>query len=137
MADSGPYGVTGGIVEYQYPGDVGTFTVYSSASTSVVGGNMVALTGDFIVEQAGAQSVACVGVALHDADAGEKVTVARVGIYFLEAASAVDAGDLVETGAAGTIDNHTAAATTYPYVVGIALEDIAQGETGRVALRLG
>lgn len=137
MADSGPYGITGGIVEYQYPGDVGTFTVDSSASTSVVGGNMVALTGSFKVAQAGVQSTKVAGVALHDAKAGEKLSVARVGIYFLKAATAVAAGDLVETAAAGTIDNHTAASTTYTYVVGVALEDIASGARGRVALRLG
>ena len=133
------YGITGGIVEFAYPGDVLTFTVDSSASTSVVGGNAVALlaSSSFKVEQAGAKSVRCVGVALHDAAAGAKLSVARVGVYFLKAAGTVASGALVETAATGQVDVHTAASTTYPYVIGIALEDIASGQSGRVELRLG
>lgn len=137
MADSGPYGITGGIVEYMYPGDVRSFTVDSSASTSVVGGNMVYVFDSFKVKQSEGSDTAVAGVALHDAAPGELLTVARTGIYFLKAANTITAGELVECAAAGAIDVHTPAATTYTYVVGMALEDIAQNALGRVELRLG
>lgn len=131
------YGIEGGIVEFAYPGDVLTFTVDSSASTSVAGGNLVAITGDLEVDVAGDASEAVAGVALHDAAAGAIVTVARVGVYYLTAANAVSAGDLVEAAAAGEIDVNVSAAGGYRLVIGQALEDIAQNDTGRVELRLG
>jgi len=136
MADSGPYGITGGIVEYAYPGDILTFAVDSSASTTVLGGNLVTISGDFKVEQSGTTDIAVAGVALHDAAAGAVLTVARTGVYFLKAANTVSAGELVESAAAGTVDVYTTA-STFSQVVGIALEDIAQGALGRVELRLG
>jgi Uncharacterized conserved protein (DUF2190) len=124
-------------VEYQYPGDIQTFTVDSSASTSVVGGNLVAIVGDMEVSQAGDASEAVAGVALHDAAAGAKLSVARVGVYFLKADGAINAGDYVEAAAAGAVSAHSSASTGYVKVVGFAYEDIANGQTGRVALRLG
>ena len=138
MADSGPYGITGGIVEYMYPGDVRSFTVDSSASTTVLGGNMVFIFDDFKVKQTSAATNANAGVALHDAAPGELVTVARTGIYFLKAANTIAAGELVEAAAAGAIDVWTTSeTTTQGYIVGMALEDIAQNAVGRVELRLG
>lgn len=131
------YGTTGGIVEFQYPGDVTTFVVDSSASTSVAGGNMVAIVGDMEVDVAGANSAAVAGVALHDADAGATLSVARVGIYFLTAAGTINAGDLVECAASGEVAAHSAGSTEYGQVIGLALEDISSAATGRVALRLG
>jgi len=137
MADSGPYGIQGGVVEYAYPGDILTFHVYSSGATTVKGGNLVAICEDFTVEQAANASEKVVGVALHDAAAGETLSVARVGVYYLTAENGIDAGEYVEAGASGKIDAHSSASTGYVLVVGFALEDIAQNEAGRVELRLG
>jgi predicted RecA/RadA family phage recombinase len=128
-------GIAGGIVEFLKPGDDLTFTV--EAGQSVVGGRLVENSGNMECQPAGANSVKVVGVAAHNAAAGEKVTVFRVGVFYLTASGAINAGDLVEAGAAGVAVAHVAAATEYGQVVGIALEAISDGATGRVALRLG
>lgn len=130
-------GIQGGIVEYAYPGDVLTFTVDSSASTALDGGNLVAMTTDFKVDLAGDSVADIIGVALHDAAAGEKVTVARTGVYYLKASGAINAGDLVESAALGAISAHSTTTVAYTKVIGIAYEAISDGQTGRVALRLG
>jgi hypothetical protein len=127
--------VTGGIVEYAYPGDVLTY----AAGAAIDGGQMVELTAtDLTVQEAGAESAKCVGVALHTAASGEKLSVARVGVYYLKAAGAISGGDLVECAADGDVAKHDNVATpSYLHVIGIALEDISNGNRGRVALRLG
>lgn len=120
----------GGVIEYQYPGDVSTF----KAASAITGGQLVELTAnDFEVQPAGADSAKCVGVALHNAATGEKLSVARVGIYYLTASGAVSGGDQLECAAAGAVAaNATPTALT---IVAIAYEDIANGLKGRCALR--
>jgi predicted RecA/RadA family phage recombinase len=78
------------------------------------------------------------GVALHDAAAGAKVTVATEGVWMLYAEGSITAGDLVEAGGAGdvrtvqTYDNSTSLDPRT--IVGRALADIANNTTGPVRL---
>lgn len=94
------------------------------------------------VQEAGSQPV---GVAIADADAGGKVAVATTGcvVYVANAddTAAIDAGSPLETNdnaVGGTVSAVTVTATggatvtVHPYVVGIALDDIAGGGTGRM-----
>jgi Uncharacterized conserved protein (DUF2190) len=130
----------GGIVEYFSPGDNLTMTV---GTGGVVGGNVVSLSANRTVVKAGANDIP-LGVALHDAAAGEIVTVAVEGVWPCKASGAIGFGDIVGTGAAGTVATVAAAGGTYAQaeanegrtIVGIALESIADTAVGRVKLRL-
>jgi predicted RecA/RadA family phage recombinase len=133
-------GIRGGVVEKFAPGDRTTWQVTAAQAAS--GGRMVAATAgqSFKCQTAGAGSLVCVGVALHDAAAGEKVTVAHEGVWLLRAAGAIVAGNLVECAANGevrvlaTVD---AAGSFDPRaVVGRAMADIANGADGPVKLGL-
>jgi hypothetical protein len=76
----------------------------STASANVVGGRLVAVSGNGTVGPAGAASAAFVGVAAFDALANTLVTVfGRGQVHITTAAGAITAGDRVSTGAAGTI----------------------------------
>jgi predicted RecA/RadA family phage recombinase len=98
------------------PGQAVTFT----ASADVIGGRLVAVTGDRTVGPAGADSAAVVGVAGFDAKAGERVTVftRAGGVHQLVALAAITAGTKVSSAAAGKVQ--TIGATTNP--IGLALE---------------
>ncbi|WP_394254714.1 DUF2190 family protein [Pseudoclavibacter helvolus] len=98
------------------PGAAVTFT----ASADVIGGRLVAVSGNRTVAPAGADSSAVVGVAGFDAKAGERVTVftRAAGVQQLTATAAIAAGAKVSSAAAGKIQ--TLGATTNP--VGLALE---------------
>lgn len=125
------------VTEYFYPGGRVTMTV--EAGQTVVGGNLVALTDDRIVRPAAADSVTCIGVALHDAAAGEKVAVATVGVWPLKAGAggAVTQGARVGCDAAGTFKpSPIAAVGDINKKVGIALADIANDGVGPVLLAL-
>lgn len=136
-------GIQGGHVEYAFPGDVLTFTV--AAGQSVSGGQLVALTANAMeVQHAGVDSEKCVGVALHDAAAGEKVTVASSGVYRLKANGAVGVGDYVDCAAVGDVKTMAASggsyvqteANNFRQVIGLALEAISNGQRGRVMLKM-
>jgi hypothetical protein len=101
------------------PGQAVTFT----ASAAVVGGRLVAVTGNRTVGPAGADSAAVVGVAGFDAAIGDTVTVytRAGGVHALVASAAIAAGAKVSSAAAGKIQ--TIGATTNP--VGLALEAAA------------
>ena len=101
------------------PGESVTFT----ASADVVGGRLVAVSGNRTVGPAGADSAAVVGVAGFDAKAGERVTVftRAGGVHRLTASAAIAAGVKVSSAAAGKIQ--TVGATTTPS--GLALEAAA------------
>lgn len=101
------------------PGQAVTFT----ASAAVVGGRLVAVTGDRTVGPAGADSAAVVGVAGFDAAAGETVTVftRAGGVHPLTASAAIAAGTKVISAAAGKIATIGAGANP----VGIALSPAA------------
>ncbi len=88
------------------PGAAVTFT----ASSAVVGGRLVAVSGDRTVAPAAADSAAVVGVASTDAAAGEAVTVfARGAVDDAVAAGEIAAGAAVVAAAAGKVQAHVAA----------------------------
>jgi predicted RecA/RadA family phage recombinase len=121
----------GGIVEYSSPSGKLTMTV---GAGGVVGGNIVALSANRTVVKAGVADHP-IGVALHDAAAGEIVTIATQGVWPCKASGAVGFGDTLVVGAAGTVltDNSAPDAALF---VGVALESIADTASGRVKLRL-
>jgi hypothetical protein len=101
------------------PGQAVTFT----ASADVVGGRLVAVTGNRTVGPAGADSALVVGTAGYDAVAGEKVTVytRAGGVHPLVASGAIVAGAKVISAAAGKIATLGAGANP----IGLALESAA------------
>lgn len=127
--------VTGGIVEYfDADHDRDTYT----ASGTIAGGNLVELTGNRTVAAAPAGSLKVIGIALHDAVSGDKVTVAHKGIWPVVASGAIAAGDGLEAGAAGAarvLQTVDAAGSFNPRaLVAIALEAISNGVAGRVKI---
>jgi len=73
------------------------------ASADVVGGQLLAVSGDKTVATCGAGSTAWTGVAGFDAANGGDVTVFSGGVQRLKASGAVPAGSPVISGAAGTV----------------------------------
>lgn len=111
------------------PGDAPTMT----ASAAVVGGQIVRVTGARRVAPAGVGH-SPFGWALRDALGEAMLAVTRKGIVTCTAAGAVAAGDLLITAANGTVaTDNTPALEVF---VGQALEAIADGATGLVALRI-
>jgi hypothetical protein len=93
-----------------------TFT----AIAPVIGGRLVAVTGNRLVGPAGADSATAIGVAAYDVDAGDPVTVYMrpAGVHRLTASGAISAGAKVVTAAAGKIQ--TVGAFLDP--IGVALQ---------------
>ena len=81
------------------PGQALTLT----ASATITGGQVVAVSGVSTVAAAGAASTAVVGVAAFDAVLNDKVTVYAGGVQNVLASGAVTAGSPVIAGAAGTV----------------------------------
>jgi hypothetical protein len=134
---------TGGVVE-AFPS--GATKVTMSAGAAITAGRLVEISGNRTVIQAGAISNKVVGVALEGSDGvgaptADKIAVASGGIFLLTATGAIAAGDKVVAGANGTVQTVAAAAATVQgitdtrAIVGIALEAIANGQTGRVLLQ--
>lgn len=126
--------VSGGIVEAFADGGL---IITCKVAAAVEAGQLVVLTANsFEVDVAGANAVKACGVALRKASAvGDKIPVAFPGaqVYRLKAAGAIDTGDFVKTGAAGTVV--AIAIDGDPRLIkGFALEDIADTALGRVAL---
>lgn len=127
------------VVEYHYPADKLTFT----AKATITGGQLVkanGTNGEAIVGTADALNV--LGVAMYDAASDELVGVASKGVWPLTASGALNAGDRVVAGAAGTVKAVPAAGGTYAQaeqtipmrVIGIAMEDVADAAVGPVKL---
>jgi hypothetical protein len=123
--------VEGGIVEYFGGKERKTLT----AGGTITGGQLVALNGNRQVVAAGAASNAVLGVALHNAVSGEKVTVASDGVWPITASGAIAAGDTLIAAAAGAVST-AGAAPDARQVVGRALDAISNGVAGRVQLLL-
>ena len=102
----------------------------SSASATITGGQLVAVSGNGTVAPAGAATQAWVGVAAFDAANGDRVTIYTDGVQELTASGAITAGAAVVSGAAGTVaTSATPAAATQ---VGVALTTAADGAKVRV-----
>lgn len=103
-----------------------------TASATITGGSLVAVSGNDTVATAGAGVATWLGVAAFDVVTGDRLTVYTGGVQELRAPSAVAAGALVEAAAAGAVA--TAGATpANGAVVGIAVSASANG-TVRVKL---
>lgn len=138
--------VTGGIVEYLSPGEHLTVTVNHPESSpgagdgGVTGGMVVELNDDRAVEPAKDQGAALLGVALYDGDDGDKVTVAVEGVFPVVVKGGCNAGELLTSADHGTSNVDIGKAMTASAgdpLVGQALEDIADGDAGRVMLVKG
>jgi hypothetical protein len=117
------------------PGDA----LVSTASATITGGTIVAVSGNGTVATAGATALNWVGVAAFDAVSGDTVTVYTGGVQEVTASGAITAGDLVVTAASGQVS--TLAAVTTPTagdvtgtraVVGVALTTAANAAKVRV-----
>lgn len=117
------------------PGDA----LVSTASATIVGGTLVAVSGNGTVATAGANALNWIGVAAFDAASGDSVTVYASGVQELTASGAITAGDLVVAAASGKVS--TLAAVTTPTagdvtgtraVVGVALTTAADTAKVRV-----
>lgn len=107
------------------PGQAVTFT----ATTAIVGGQVVEVTGNRTVGTAGAASTKAIGTAGHDAAIGDSVIVHLNGpVDTVTVAAAIAAGAAVEAAAAGQ-----AQTATTGRVLGIALTAAtAAGQTVQV-----
>lgn len=115
--------IRGGQVEKYGEGDHITCTV--AAAQSATGGRLVsAAAGDRIVQTSAAADNNTIGVAMHDAAAGGKVTVAMDGVWMLTASGAISAGQLVIAGAAGVVVQ-AGATPDARQIVGRAIADAA------------
>ncbi|MFB4306979.1 capsid cement protein [Actinomadura sp. GTD37] len=84
-----------------------------TASATVTGGQLVAVSGDGTVGPAAADSLKVVGVAAYDAAANGRVTVwPRGQVHEVTATGAVTAGDILVAATAGTVK--TLAVVTTP-----------------------
>jgi hypothetical protein len=97
-----------------------------TASATIAGGQLLAISGSDTVAPAGVASTAWIGVSAFDAVANERVTVYTGGVQELTASGAIVAGGLVSAAANGAV----AAAGATPAVgtvVGIAVTTAANG----------
>lgn len=83
-----------------------------TASATITGGQLVAVSGVSTVAPAGANAANWVGVAAYDTASGDLVTVFAGGVQELVTTGTVTAGDLVVAAANGTVS--TLAAVTTP-----------------------
>lgn len=98
--------------------------ITGTASATITGGQVLAVTGSGTVGPAGAASAAVIGVAAFDAGTGARVSYLPRGKVHISAASgAITAGDRVNAGAAGTVATGVAALTN----IGVALTTAADG----------
>lgn len=99
------------------PGEAFTRTT----SAAVTGGQLVSVSGSGTVANSGAADAGVVGVAAFDAASGGTVTVFAGGVQkCIAGTGGVTAGQLVHSGASGTVITHTNGTTDY-LVVGLAL----------------
>lgn len=130
------------------PGSIVSF----KTSAAVAEGDVVEITGDMTVAPAAADSVKVVGVAMQTASAANDViAVQLLGFVFrLKAAGAIAAGDQLQAAGAGAVRTRPAFTATIgaayaevatedalldaASILGVALEAIANGQTGRVVV---
>ena len=103
-----------------------------SASATITGGQLVAVTGSGTVGPAGAASTAVVGQAAFDAATSDKVTIWAGGVLSCTASGAITAGSPVIAGAAGTVV--ASAAPPAGQQVGVALTTAADTAQVRVQM---
>lgn len=127
--------ITGGTVEKFMPADRTTWTV--AAGQVFTGARLVEGTPatDRNARLGQADSLICVGLALWDGVAGDKVTVAHTGAWMMRASGAIVCGQRVKVGALG-VAVAVAADGDPRLIIGWALADIANLADGPVKLLL-
>ncbi|PZE23862.1 capsid cement protein [Curtobacterium sp. MCBD17_028] len=108
------------------PGQNATYV----ATTPIVGGQLVEVTGNRSVGTAADGSVKVVGVALYDARVGDEVAVVRGGTQRLLAVGAIVAGDRVAPAANGAVSTDTTG------TIGLAVAGAADGGIAEINLTL-
>lgn len=103
-----------------------------SASATIVGGNLLVVSGPGTVAPSGGSNPAWLGVARYDAAIGGLVTVTRGGVQKLVASGAITAGDRVLPAAAGKVITIGAGAAAN--TVGTALNTVVDGALCLVAM---
>jgi hypothetical protein len=126
--------VTGGYVEAFKDGGL---VLPMKVAAAITAGQVVVLTGNSgEVDVAGANAVKGKGIALRTASAvGDVIPVAFPGaqVYRLKAAGAIDCGQYVASGAAGTVV--AIAADVDPrFSMGFAIEDVADTAFGKIVV---
>jgi hypothetical protein len=96
------------------------------ASAAIVGGQLLRVSGSGTVAPTSAASADWLGVAGHDANTGDPVTVYSEAVQRLTASGAITAGSTVEGAASGQLAAHTNG-TNDINVVGLALTTAASG----------
>ena len=106
--------------------------VTKTASADILGGQAVQINSNGTVAPATASTQKIIGVALYDIPAGTEGAIRVAGVARCangDGATAITAGAAVTAGTLGGIVAHSSGTA-----LGIALEPIAGGETGLVAL---
>lgn len=95
------------------------------AGSDVAKGQVVEITGAFTVAPTSAASAKVIGVAFTDAKAGEPVSVETEGLFKLQSAGVIKAGDALESAVDGCVAK---AGDSVKKIIGIALNDAATDE---------
>lgn len=109
-----------------------------SAGAAVEAGKIVKIgSADDTVIHAVDAAAACLGVAEHDVDSGQQVTVQVDGVAWVIAGGAITRGDLVTAGAAGVGVAESAATGANAHYVGVALRSAVSGDQLPVLVQPG
>ncbi len=107
-----------------------------TASATIVGGQLVRISGSGTVAPTTAASADWFGVAGNDAANGAKVTVYSGGVQYITASGSITAGSNVEGAASGQVASHTNG-TNDVNIVGLALSSATNGNPVLVQLVRG
>lgn len=88
------------------------------ASSNVMKGQVVEISGDMTVAPTSAASKKVIGVAMFDAKAGEEIAVETEGLFKMKASAAITAGSQIESAADGAV---ATAGSTVTKIIGIAI----------------
>lgn len=111
--------------------DGGSAPFTSQAGATIIGGQLLAVSGNNQVSPAGVTSKGVVGVAGHDTATGKKVAVWPLpGVtHEIVNTAIVAAGDILAPGAAGAVT--PIAAGTFEFAIGTAVAGAANGALTR------
>src|SRR5882724_9955089 len=110
----------------------GPVTIFEgcTASATITGGQVLAVSGSGTLAPAGANSAAVVGIAIADAASAATVRVyVPAGVWTSTTPTGVTAGAKLVSGAAGTVE--TIGANTFEKIIGTALDTATGGNTVR------
>lgn len=110
-------------------------TLTLTASATVTGGQLLAVSGSGSVAPAGAASTGCVGMAAFDAAVGQRVTVYAGGVQPLTAAATITAGALLKAAVGGQVTNWDSGSDDRASIVGSALTSASIGNDVRVVMQ--